>query len=150
MSSDTNQVNGNSESTINQRVSDDSGPDTLLDKTNRALSTHVLPDGVIKACSQIAADWASYIVPIISALYIINNIPSSFKEIAFWFGWVFILVCSFLGLSSSFVIVRENTQGLTGMYKLLVAIVAILFSVCIIACLAGQGLIDWTKSNTSG
>ncbi|MGC1001076.1 hypothetical protein, partial [Pantoea agglomerans] len=75
----------------------------------------------------------------------INNIPSSFKEIAFWVGWIFILVCSFLGLCSSFVIVRENTLGLTGIYKAFVAIVAILFSVCIIACLAGQGMIDWAK-----
>ncbi|MGC1020248.1 hypothetical protein WKH71_05225 [Pantoea agglomerans] len=147
MSSDTNQVDANKEPATNQCVSDNSGPVSLLNKTNKALSTHVLPDGVIKACSQIAADWASYIVPIISALYIINNIPSSFKEIAFWVGWIFILVCSFLGLCSSFVIVRENTLGLTGIYKAFVAIVAILFSVCIIACLAGQGMIDWAKSH---
>lgn len=148
MSSDTSQVDDNGEPTRNQGVNGDSDLGSLLNKTNRALSTHVLPDGVIKACSQIAADWASYIVPIISALYIINNIPSSFKEIAFWVGWSFILVCSFLGLCSSFVIVRENTQGLTGKYKWLVAIVALLFSICIIACLAGQGMIDWAKSHS--
>lgn len=148
MSVETNAERTNSNPQENQAGNSDAEPNSILKNINGLLSKSVLPDGVIRACSQIAADWASYIVPIISALYIINNIPDAYKSIAFWAGWTFIFLCSLLGLFSSFLIARENTQGLNTSSKWWVRVIAIIFSAGIIACLIGQIIIEHAKAHS--